>query len=321
MTAFLLGLAVALAVTGLAVPVLTRAGVWDVANARSSHTGAVPRGGGLGVMAGLVAGALSSSSDLGGVGWTVLAWALLMAAIGLLDDFRGMPVGPRLAAQLVLALAVAVVLGRSQVSGWVVLGYVAIGAVWLVSYVNAFNFMDGINGISALSGAVASGWYAWVGHRVDAPELTVLGLALGGACLGFLPWNAPRARVFLGDVGSYGIGAAIAALALFTWLRGAGLAFALAPVVLYLADTATVLLKRAARGESLGAAHREHVYQKLVLLGWSHVATAVVVGAAAAIICLGVAVLSTPLSIGLAVVLVVGYLALPALVGRKQKVA
>lgn len=319
MTPLFVGLGVALVVTGVVIPILSGAGVWDVANARSSHTGAVPRGGGVGVIAGLLAGVLATSSELSRVGWAVLAWMLLMAGIGLLDDLRGMPVVSRLVAQFVLAGAMAAYLAQTSRDGWVTLILGLLGALWLVSYVNAFNFMDGINGISALSGAVAGGWYAWVGHSVDSTVLLVFGLALLGGCLGFLPWNSPRARVFLGDVGSYGIGAVIAALALVAWLYHVGLIYSLAPLVVYLADTAFVLLQRARRGESLGEAHRDHVYQRLVDGGWSHLVTGFVVAAAAAVVCVGVATLGSTPAVALGVLVLLAYLSLPALVGQHQK--
>lgn len=320
MVPFLVGFVVGLVVTGVSIPLLIRAGAWDVANARSSHTGAITRGGGLGVIAGLLAGVLVTGFDGSRVGWAVLTWTLTMAAIGLVDDLRGMAVVPRLIAQFVLAGAMSALLAHTARGGWVVVVPAVLGAIWLVSYVNAFNFMDGINGISALSAAVAGGWYAWVGHRIDSTVLLVFGLALIGGCLGFLPWNAPRARVFLGDVGSYGVGAVVASLALVAWLDHVGLALALAPLVIYLADTFWVLLKRARRREPLGDAHREHVYQRLVDSGWPHLLTAFVIAGSAGVICLGVAGLGSALALVLGVLVLGGYLALPLLVKQRQEV-
>jgi UDP-N-acetylmuramyl pentapeptide phosphotransferase/UDP-N-acetylglucosamine-1-phosphate transferase len=324
MLPFLVGLGVGVVATGASIPLLARLGMWDVANTRSSHSGAIARGGGLGVIAGVAAGVaagvVAGDLDATRAGWVAAVWILVMAAIGLTDDLRGMPVLPRLLAQLIVATVAAAVLVESTARGWATVVPLVVGAVWLVSYVNAFNFMDGINGISALSAAVAGGWYAWLGDRLDSPLLVVLGLAVAGASLGFLPWNLPRARVFLGDVGSYGVGGAIAMMALVAWLDDSGAARALAPLAVYLADTGLVLVKRAARGQRLVTAHRDHVYQRLVDNGWSHTVVAVVAAGAAGVISVGVAALGTVPGIGFGVVVLVGYLALPGLVTPRQQV-
>jgi UDP-N-acetylmuramyl pentapeptide phosphotransferase/UDP-N-acetylglucosamine-1-phosphate transferase len=320
MIPFVVGLGVALLATAVLIPLLARAGVWDVANARSSHTGAIPRGGGIGILAGVLAGVLASGTQGSRVAWTMFGLIVAMAAIGLADDFSGIRVSTRLVGQVIVAATAAGLLADTARSGWAVVAPAVVGAVWLVSYVNAFNFMDGINGISAVSGALAGAWYAWVGHRIESSILVLFGLALLGACLGFLPWNAPRARVFLGDAGSYGVGALIAALAFVTWLSGAGLTWTLAPLAVYLADTAWALIKRAGRKNALGVAHREHVYQRLVDGGRSHVLTAAVVAAAGGIVCFGAARLGTVPAICIGVLVVVGYLSLPVLVGQRQGV-
>ena len=317
---FLVGLAVSLAVTGAMIPVLARVGMWDVANHRSSHTGAIARGGGVGVIAGMSAGVLATGFDQSRAGWICALWILAMAAVGLVDDLRGMPVRPRLLGQFVLAAVASVWLASATQDGWTAALPAVVGGLWLVSYVNAFNFMDGINGISALSAAVAGGWYAWLGGQLDSTLLTVFGLALVGACLGFLPWNAPRARVFLGDVGSYGVGAAIAVLALVAWLNDAGLAHTLAPLTVYLADTGVVLVQRARRGESLGDAHRDHVYQRLVDAGWSHSPVALMVAGVAVVISVLVAVFPWPVAVGLGLLVLAGYEGLPLVVRQPVRV-
>src|SRR5215470_9966861 len=130
----------------------------DVPNARSSHADVVPRGGGLAVLAGLGAGALMALlfSDPGTPAWDspvalglVLACGTLcFAALGLRDDLAGVPAGVRLVAQLLLsAAAVAVITWAAPVSAWA--WALTVGVLWVAGYVNAFNFMDGVNGISA----------------------------------------------------------------------------------------------------------------------------------------------------------------------------
>lgn len=86
---------------------------------------------------------------------------------------------------------------------------------WTLVVVNAVNFMDGINGISAATAIVGGGAYGLFGQAAGIEALTILGTVVAAAGLGFAPYNLPRARVFLGDVGSYGIGAAFAAMSLW----------------------------------------------------------------------------------------------------------
>jgi UDP-N-acetylmuramyl pentapeptide phosphotransferase/UDP-N-acetylglucosamine-1-phosphate transferase len=134
--------------------------------------------------------------------------------------------------------------------------------------------MDGINGITALNAAVAGGWYAWLGNHYALPGLATLGLAVVGSSLGFLPWNAPEARIFLGDVGSYALGLLLGGMAVVAWSSGVPLLLCIAPFTFYLVDTAWVLVKRATGHRPLTEAHREHVYQRLVDGGWTHLAAA-----------------------------------------------
>ena len=306
---------VALVATGVAIPLLRRARVLDVPNHRSSHVDVTPRGGGVGVVAGVAAGVLLGGSDRDIV--VVLLGAAAAALVGLVDDLRGLGAMARLVAQFLLAAAVALLLlaGRDENPFLLVLGGAA-AVVWLVGCLNAFNFMDGINGISGLTALVAGGWYAWLGHDLSYDALQVAGLALAGAALGFLPWNAFRARVFLGDVGSYGLGFGIGGLALVALLAGASWLEALAPLAIYLADTAWTLVDRVRRGETWHEAHREHVYQRLVIAGWSHQATALLVAGLALLVCVLAGWAALPVAAVGTLVVVAGYVALPRLVAR-----
>ena len=308
-------LVVALVVTGVVIPLLRRARVLDVPNHRSSHVDVTPRGGGIGVVAGVAAGVVVGGSDRDVL--VVLTGAGLAALVGLADDLRGLGALTRLAAQVVLAAIVSLLLlaGRDEAVVLLVLGG-AVAVVWLVGCLNAFNFMDGINGVSGLTALVAGGWYAWLGHDLSYDALQVAGLALAGAALGFLPWNAVRARVFLGDVGSYALGFGIGGLALVALLAGASWLQALAPLAIYLADTGWTLVDRVRRGETWHEAHREHVYQRLVIAGWSHQATALVVAGLALVVCVLAGWAPLPVAALGALVVVGVYLSLPRLVVR-----
>lgn len=248
--------------TGILVVLLPRWGVIDVPNHRSSHARPVPRGGGLGVVAGAVAAlTVARPDDLLVVG---LTGALALAVVGFVDDLRSLPAAQRLVVQLCVGAATAGLLMR-ELDLAVPLAVVATAAstLWLSGYVNVFNFMDGANGLAGLNAAVGGACFTWIGLAEDDATLLVGGSLLLGAVLGFLPWNFPRARIFLGDVGSYAIGFLIAWLALVGVLTTGRLAWCLAPTLLVLLDTFLTLVRRARRGESLTAAHREHVYQRL----------------------------------------------------------
>jgi UDP-GlcNAc:undecaprenyl-phosphate GlcNAc-1-phosphate transferase len=193
-----------------------------------------------------------------------------------------------------------------------------LGTPWLTGYVNVFNFMDGSNGLAGLNAAVAGAWFAGIGTIEDIDALAVGGALLLGASLGFLPWNFPRARVFLGDVGSYSIGFTIAWLALIGVLVSGQVLWCVAPTVLVLLDTSLTLLRRARRGESLTAAHREHVYQRLTTVPGSPVPA--VVATAATLGLVATAVLPAAWCLACWVVLAGAYVAAPHIAPRRHPV-
>ena len=135
---------------------------------------------------------------------------------------------------------------------------------------NVFNFMDGVNGISAAHALIGGVAYACLGRGVRTGFLVTAGAAVAASALAFLPWNAVRARVFLGDVGSYGLGAALAVLAARAVMRGIPPEAVLGPLALYLADTAWTLQRRIRARERWFEPHRTHVYQQWCDVGWSH---------------------------------------------------
>lgn len=287
------GLFSALLVTLIATPVVIRLleakALVDVPNERSSHVAAVPRGGGVAVLAGTVIGLLAAVIPETGWDGRIALLVFLMlgfGALGLADDLGDLSARVRLMAQGAGGLVVgAAIAGAGMGNNVPFLVILPLAALWVVAFVNAFNFMDGINGISGLSAAIAAGWLGGWAYADGDRSVAIFGLALAGASVGFLPWNAPRARVFLGDVGSYGIGAVLAGLVLLTWLRTEDAWLALAPVFIYLVDTAWTLVRRALRGERITEAHRSHVYQRLLDAGLSHVGSASVVALATLAVC------------------------------------
>ena len=248
---------------------LIRSSIFDVPNERSSHVGAVPRGGGVAVAMGTVVGAAV-------MGWSieaavVAAAAIALGMVGFMDDRRELSAGFRLAAQFVVPIAATpVLLAADDRSGVMLVALVLIAAGWCATYVNAFNFMDGINGIAVGQTVVAGCALAWMANDASDSTVVVLSLAVAGAAIGFAPFNVGNASVFLGDVGSYFLGAWLALLLVLVVDAGTPLLVALGPFTLYLVDTGTTLVRRFRRGVRLFDGHREHAYQRLLALGSTH---------------------------------------------------
>jgi UDP-N-acetylmuramyl pentapeptide phosphotransferase/UDP-N-acetylglucosamine-1-phosphate transferase len=142
--------------------------------------------------------------------------------------------------------------------------------LWFTAFVNVFNFMDGVNGISGAHALIAGAVYALLGWWQQDRFLIPAGAAVAVAALAFLPWNIGQAKVFLGDSGSYALGAALAFLAAYALIRGVPAEAVLGPLALYLADTAWTLQRRIRAGERWLQPHRTHIYQRWCDAGWSH---------------------------------------------------
>ncbi|MDQ3679174.1 MAG: glycosyltransferase family 4 protein [Actinomycetota bacterium] len=289
MTELWVGAVIALGTSMVAGPVvllvLQRLQLLDRPNERSSHQAPTPRGGGLapaiGATAGLVAVPLTGA---GTIRTGILVAAAGFGLIGLVDDWRGLAPLPRLGWQVAAGgLALVWLLhGLDGPLAWKA-AFTAGCLLWLVAYVNAFNFMDGINGIAAAQVLVAGGAWWVIGRVEDVPALAVGAAVIAAATLAFVPLNYPQARVFLGDVGSYFIGAWLATLVIVGLRGGLAIEAALAPVSLYLTDTATTIVRRVRAAEAWYLPHRNHAYQRLTQLGWSHTRTTALVAATMAI--------------------------------------
>lgn len=305
--------------------VLRRRRMIDVPNMRSSHVDPTPRGGGSALALPIVVAALLSRG-MWPVRLGLLIAAVPMALLGLIEDARGIPIGRRFGGQILIGvLAVPFLLQGAHLTSVDSALAAVLGVVWLVAFVNAFNFMDGINGVAGAEVIVAGATYAWLG-RGRFPVLVDGGLIAAGAAVGFLPFNFPRARMFLGDVGSYLLGAWLAVLAALALRYRLGAVAAAAPLALYLGDTGITLLRRIVKGEQWRQPHRTHVYQRLVAAGWSHTTVTLVIAVvSAACSFLGVAARGRPFSVqaglGAAIVaLVLGYVGLPWLTRSAQVV-
>jgi len=281
--------AIVAAAEPLTIALLRRLAVLDVPGQRSSHTVPTPRGGGAPIAAGLIVAVAMAPN--GACSWQArLALAVAVGffgLIGLIDDLRGLPALSRLVLQVAGAAGVATVLAwpLPLAAPWRPVAAAAI-AVWLVGFVNTFNFMDGVNGIAGAHALVGGVVYACLaGWRHDGLGVAA-GLALAAGAAAFLPFNAGRARVFLGDVGSYSIGAALAVLAVRLVSLGVPVEAVAGPVALYLADVAWTLQRRIRQGEPWLEAHRTHVYQRWCDAGWTHQEVTVLTCALTVLLCL-----------------------------------
>jgi UDP-N-acetylmuramyl pentapeptide phosphotransferase/UDP-N-acetylglucosamine-1-phosphate transferase len=268
--------------------------VIDHPNDRSLHDRPTPRGGGVGVVLPVVVVLASAPAWLAGDATAAIWFAglsLSVAVVGLIDDVRSLSALVRLVFQLLVAAVFVHV-----VAGWVALevpslGRVELGAltmpftiVFIVWLTNAYNFMDGIDGIAGLQAVIAGIGWVGVGYYLGDSFVAGAGAAVAGASLGFLRFNWSPASIFMGDVGAQFLGFVFAGLTAYASTRSpsaatAGVLF----VGPFLFDTVVTLIRRATRGENLLRAHRSHLYQRLVLQGSSHANTSLLYGALAVI--------------------------------------
>lgn len=274
------GLLLSVALTGVVRVYALRAGLLDAPNSRSSHLVPTPRAGGIAIAAvvclGLVGLAALGRFDAS-TAVAIVPAGLAVATAGFVDDRRGLSPGIRFAIHLGAAVLYLVIVGGPPPLGigwldslpWLASVVTLLGLVWLL---NLFNFMDGIDGIAGAELASVSFGLALVAHLSGgAREPQLLGLLLGSAGLGFLAWNWPPARIFMGDVGSGFAGLVLGMLALQT-LRDCDVTVWV-PVILlglFMTDATLTLLRRALSGERLYDAHRTHAYQWLSRRWGSH---------------------------------------------------
>jgi UDP-GlcNAc:undecaprenyl-phosphate GlcNAc-1-phosphate transferase len=293
------GVVLSLVLTPLVRKISLALGLVDAPGGRKVHLNALPRVGGLAVIA--AAGlSLAGARLLGSItGQTpppleplapILIGTAVVFGIGLFDDLRPLPVWPKLVAQALAAAAVmsaGVLIERITIAGqtWQ-LGLLswAITFCWIVGLTNAFNLIDGIDGLAAciasIAGAACATILVWRGHSAEAMLLA----AMVGAALGFLAYNFAPASIFLGDGGSLTFGFVLATTAITGWQKGATALAVAVPLLIFalpIADAASALLRRSRPrpGEArrspmailrqIAQPDREHIHHRLTALGWS----------------------------------------------------
>ncbi len=255
-----------------------RLGMVDRPNHRSLHSVPVARGGGIPMAVVVALFLLLSPIDLDLALWTGLALAAGLCLVSALDDRFGLPIRVRLLGHLVAAAVFSILaIGVTLPLQWVDGGLVLICTLLIAWMLNLYNFMDGSDGLAAGQGLIGFAALAILAAMSDAPELIWPALAVSGACLGFLWWNFPPARLFLGDSGSVPLGFLAGAFMLYLVLEG-GVApwLVVLPFAPFWMDASFTLLRRILRGEAFWRAHREHSYQHLVRSGAGHRRTALI---------------------------------------------
>lgn len=280
--------------TRLSSPV-ARLRLLDHPNERSLHSTPIPRTGGLAILASLTAGMLLEfSRAFLGWGFSVFqagysrwipAMLTLIVIVSLWDDWRELPFFWRLAVHGIAAAGI--VLGAGLVIeaitvprlltlnlGGVAIPFTILCVVWMT---NLYNFMDGMDGFAGGMTLIGFGFFCYLAWSVGEVYVGVLSLLAVSATGGFLIYNRPPAKIFMGDVGSTLLGFLAGTLSVLAIRRGSFDFWV--PVLIFspfIVDATATLLSRLLRGEKIWQAHRQHYYQRLVLLGWSHRKTVLV---------------------------------------------
>ena len=265
--------------TVLARTLALRKHLYDHPNERSAHTAPTPRLGGLGIIipffvASLAVTLLSGQVELETL--AVLGGALTMAVMGLVDDVRSLPARVRFLVQLSCAAAVVLAVGADLPARLAPLSFLpypllaAAMVVWIAWITNLYNFMDGINGIAGCQTIIGAGAVALVGFEVGAPQVAWLAVYLAAATTGFLPFNFPKASIFMGDVGSTAMGFFLACVPLLPGPKTVPFEAATVAISLFILDAFCTLMRRIYRRERFWEAHRSHLYQRLLAYGVGH---------------------------------------------------
>ena len=295
----LAGCVLGLVLTPLVTLTSTALGLVDAPGGRKVHSISVPRVGGVAVLLAAVLALIGVTLLARWQGFAtpplrpitpILVGAVLVFSIGVLDDLRPLPAWLKV---LVQVLAAAVVMAPGLLIERITIGGQSwqLGALswlvtlaWIVGVTNAFNLIDGIDGLAAGIGVIAGVTCAAIlvgrGHLAEAMVLS----ALVGAALGFLAYNFPPASIFLGDGGSLMVGFLLATTAITGWQKGATALAAGVPLLIFalpIADVLSALLRRVFRHPAPGRltmgrllrqiaeSDREHIHHRLMALGWS----------------------------------------------------
>jgi len=266
---------------GLAGTLSTHIGILAHPGRRQSHSVITPSGGGLGMVLAILVtwqsvyliGEQSPDPWLYAFG----PGLVILTLTGWLDDRYALAPWLRLLIQLAVSLWL---LASLPIAQWMAGGTWAASTHWLIVTLaigtlvwitNMYNFMDGSDGMAAFQGTFFGVVIGWLLLDSGAHSLALVGFLMAAACAGFLPWNFPRAHMFMGDAGSIPLGYLAGGLVLIGGLSGR-VPFSAGILLLgvFMVDSGLTLMGRVFRGEQWYTAHNQHLYQKLITRGWSH---------------------------------------------------
>lgn len=258
----LLGFAISLTICRIMLSGRWRGLALDRPNQRSLHSVPIPRTGGVGIILG--AGSMLLAEPEFALVWVTASG---LAMISLLDDRHGLPVSLRLMSHIGASVVAAHWILPD--ASWWVLGVITI---CVTCTINFYNFMDGTDGLAGAMASIGFAAMAIATWMVGEYSWACAQVSVTAAVTGFLLCNWPPARLFMGDVGSIPLGFLVATSAALGWSKNWWPiwfpAVVFAPFAL---DASVTLMRRAFRGARVWQAHREHYYQRLVLMGWSKV--------------------------------------------------
>lgn len=279
----LIGAVVSAALPFVAIPMLRTVGLTDTANHRSSHRGEALRGLGIApwgaFAAALVVALLNLDNSQALI--AAIAASLAIGLVGLVEDVIGLSVVVRICLQMAVGFGLSIALAPALGSdgAWATLAV----AAFFIAYVNIANFMDGVDGISGLHGVVVGMYFAVIGATRESEQLAFAGALLAVSFGAFTVWNVGPQLRFLGDVGSYLLGGAVAGCVGIALVAGVPLLVAISPVLLHVTDAAYTLSRRIRAKARWYEAHREHLYQRLASdAQWGHVSVALLYALVAA---------------------------------------
>ncbi len=286
LTHILFGTVLTILSAGLTYLLMTRVRLIDYPNHRSSHSVPVPQSGGIaivitffvGIAVAYLVGEESKIQEPYFVGFVFSAIAITI--VSFVDDAAGVSFSTKLATQLVCAivcLAFGLVIDQVPIPYY---GYVSLGwfgypltLLWIVGMTNAFNFMDGLDGLAAGTAVIACSFFAVISANAGSNFVYLHSYVILAAALGFLFYNRPPARVFMGDIGSQFLGFTLAILSVIgLQYDSAHVSFLVMPLLFFnfVWDTLFTLGHRIRRGQPVTKAHREHLYQLTNQMGRSH---------------------------------------------------
>ncbi|MEM1222093.1 MAG: MraY family glycosyltransferase [Verrucomicrobiota bacterium] len=252
-----------------------------------THTGFVPRIGGVGIISGLAVTYLLCYLQLDAndgkslIHYAIFGGAVASFILGLLDDFKPLGARVKLLAQIIIAMVAhecglsveRITIPFSDISLELGIISIALTVGWFIAIMNLINLIDGLDGLAGGIGLMLMILIAYLGLERGGVFSTVLALGMVGAILGFLFHNFPPAKVYMGDSGAYMIGYVIAALSLLNSEKGTILAALIAPVLalaLPIADVSYAILRRGIKGLPLFRPDQNHIHHKLLRSGLSH---------------------------------------------------